>query len=218
MPIQENYELILQKLPAHVQLIAVSKTQPIDKILELYHLGHRDFGENKVQEMIEKYEKLPQDIRWHMIGHVQSNKIKFMAEFVHLIHGIDKVKRLNEVQKHAQNAGRIQDVLLQIHIAQEETKFGMNEQEARQVMELVKENPWPNVNIKGLMGMATFTENLEQIQKEFQYLNQIYSQLQKDFQQIQILSMGMSGDFEMAIEQGSNMIRVGSAIFGKRNY
>lgn len=216
MGLKENYEKIKQQLAENVKLVAVSKTKPIAAIKVLYDLGQRDFGENHVQEMVEKWEKLPKDIRWHMIGHVQSNKIKYMAEFVHLIHGIDKAKRLKEVQKQAANHGRVQDVLLQIHIADETTKFGMDKSEAREI--LSNSADYPNVRITGLMGMATFTDHMEQVRGEFSGLNALFEELKAEFDQIKILSMGMSSDFDIAVEEGSTLVRVGSAIFGERNY
>ena len=216
MGIEANYAKIKEAIPEHVTLVAVSKTKPVSAIQELYDLGHRDFGENRIQELTEKYEQLPKDIRWHMIGHVQDNKIKYIAEFVHLIHGIDKAKRLKEVQKQAAAANRSQQVLLQIHIAEEETKFGMEEAEALKVLQDLQQKPLPNVEIVGLMGMATFTEDMEQVRREFRQLNNFFKGLQQQFPQLKILSMGMSGEFETAIEEGSTMIRVGSAIFGDR--
>lgn len=218
MSIQERYRKIKESLPENVTLIAVSKTKPIEDIQALYDIGVRDFGENKIQEMCDKYEQLPKDIRWHMIGHVQSNKIKYMAEFVHLIHGIDKAKRLKEVNKRAKEADRVQEVLLQVKIADEDSKYGMELEEAREVLRLEIDKKYPHVKIVGLMGMATFTDDQDQVRKEFQDLHQLYQTLQKEYPQLQHLSMGMSGDYEIAIEEGSNMVRVGSAIFGARNY
>lgn len=218
MSIDLNYKNVLKEIPEHVTLVAVSKTKPVEDIQALYDLGQRDFGENKVQEMCEKAEVLPKDIRWHMIGHVQENKIKYMADFVYLIHGIDKAKRLKEVQKQAKKNNRIIEVLLQIHIAEEDTKFGMDIHEARQTLASGQVEAYPNVKIVGLMGMATFTNNKEQIKREFHQLNALFQELKNDFPQLQHLSMGMSGDFDIAIAEGSNMVRVGSAIFGARNY
>ena len=216
MNIAENYQKILKDIPENVTLVAVSKTKPVSAIQALYDCGHRDFGENKVQEMCDKAAVLPKDIRWHMIGHVQSNKIKYMADFVHLIHGIDKEKRIKEVQKQAQKANRVQEVLLQIHIAEEDTKFGMDLDEAKKVLESEKIKSFPNVKIVGLMGMATFTDDLNQIRKEFSKLNALFEELKSDFPELQHLSMGMSGDYQIAIEEGSSMVRIGSAIFGSR--
>ena len=216
MNIAENYQKILKDIPENVTLVAVSKTKPVSAIQALYDCGHRDFGENKVQEMCDKAAVLPKDIRWHMIGHVQSNKIKYMADFVHLIHGIDKEKRIKEVQKQAQKANRVQEVLLQIHIAEEDTKFGMDLDEAKKVLESEKIKSFPNVKIVGLMGMATFTDDLNQIRKEFSKLNALFEELKTDFSELLHLSMGMSGDYQIAIEEGSSMVRIGSAIFGSR--
>ncbi len=212
----ENLQYIKSEIPPDVTLIAVSKTKPVQDILTLYQAGQRDFGENKVQEMCDKYAELPKDIRWHMIGHVQDNKIKYMADFVHLIHGIDKEKRLKEVNKQAKKVGRIQEVLLQIHIAKEETKFGMSPEEAKMLLSNNPEEKYPNSKIVGLMGMATYTSNIQQIKQEFNSLHGLFKELQKDYPQIQTLSMGMSGDYSLSIEEGSNMVRVGSAIFGAR--
>lgn len=218
MNIEENYNRLKKQIPENVLLIAVSKTRTVEEIMVLYDLGHRDFGENKVQEMTDKAAVLPKDIRWHMIGHVQSNKIRQMADFVYLIHGIDKAKRLKEVQKRAKNADRIQDVLLQVKIADEETKFGMTLQEAREVLHADNIAKLDHVNIVGLMGMATFTDDMQQIRSEFQDLKKLFDELKSEFSQIQYLSMGMTADFQIAIEEGSNMLRIGSAIFGERNY
>ena len=218
MNIEENYLRIKKEIPEYVTLVVVSKTHPVEAIQKIYDLGHRDFGENKVQEMQEKAELLPKDIRWHMIGHVQTNKIRQMANFVHLIHGIDKAKRLKEVQKRAKNAGRVQDVLLQVKIADEDTKFGMTLQEAKEVLNAENVAKMQNVNIVGLMGMATFTDDMEQVREEFQALKKLYDELNAEFPQIQLLSMGMTADYQIALEEGSNMLRVGSAIFGARDY
>lgn len=218
MSIEENYLGIKKEIPEGITLVVVSKTHPVEAIQRIYDLGHRDFGENKVQEMVEKAELLPKDIRWHMIGHVQSNKIRQMANFVYLIHGIDKAKRLKEVQKRAKNASRVQDVLLQVKIANEDTKFGMTLQEAKEVLNAENVAKMQNVNIVGLMGMATFTEDREQVREEFQALKKLYDDLKTEFPQIQHLSMGMTADYQIALEEGSNMLRVGSAIFGARDY
>ncbi len=218
MSIEENYLGIKKEIPESVTLVVVSKTHPVEAIQRIYDLGHRDFGENKVQEMQEKAELLPKDIRWHMIGHVQTNKIRQMANFVHLIHGIDKAERLKEVQKRAKNAGRVQDVLLQVKIADEDTKFGMTLQEAKEVLNAENVAKMQNVNIVGLMGMATFTDDMEQVREEFQALKKFYDELNAEFPQIQLLSMGMTADYQIALEEGSNMLRVGSAIFGARDY
>lgn len=218
MSIEANYLQLKKEIPENIQLIAVSKTKPIEDIQKLYDLGHRDFGENKVQEMCSKAEALPKDIRWHMIGHIQSNKIKYMADFVHLIHGIDKAKRLKEVQKRAKNADRVQSVLLQVKIADEDSKFGMTLQQARDILQAENVAKLDHVNIVGLMGMATFTDDMNQVREEFQALKKLFDELAAEFPQIKHLSMGMTADYPIAIEEGSNMLRVGSAIFGERNY
>lgn len=219
MSIQDNLLQIKQSLPASVTLVAVSKTKPVADLMHAYNAGQRIFGENKIQEMVEKYEQMPKDIAWHMIGHVQTNKVKFMAPFVALIHGVDSLKLLEEINKQALKNNRIIDCLLQIHIAEEETKFGLNEAE---LIELLQSDTFKNLhNIKviGLMGMATFTENQSQIRKEFQHLKTIFDNNQQPTTnncQLTTLSMGMSGDYQLAIECGSNMVRIGSSIFGGR--
>lgn len=218
MSIKENYENICNSLQDKVLLVAVTKTRTIEEIKELYDLGHRDFGENRIQEMVEKAELLPDDIRWHMIGNVQENKIKHMADFVYLIHGVDKAKRLKEIQKQALLNNRIQKVLLQVKIADEDSKFGMEINEAKEIMNSKNLDKYKNVEVVGLMGMATFTDDMEQVQNEFKNLNNLYKTLKSEFPQLKTLSMGMSSDFKIAIKEGSNLIRVGSAIFGERNY
>jgi PLP dependent protein len=192
-------------------LIAVSKTKPIEDIKTLYNEGQRDFGENYVQELVEKHAALPKDIRWHFIGHLQSNKAKYITPFVHLIHGIDSEKLLNEVNKQAKKNNRIIDCLLQVYIAKEETKFGFDRYEIDSLLPF----NYSNICIKGLMGMASFSNNSEQIQQEFCYLKETYTHLQKS-EALNILSMGMSGDYEIAIANGSNMVRIGSLLFGER--
>ena len=216
MDIGKNISSLLEKLPATVELVAVSKTKSNDEILEAYNAGQRKFGENKIQEMTRKYEILPKDIQWHMIGHVQSNKVKYMAPYVSLIHGVDSIKLLKEINKQAQKNNRIIDCLLQIHIAKEESKYGLSVQESQQAIKIAKE--LPHLRIKGLMGMATFTEDQKQIEREFAGLKSLYDKYKEQKIPLKVLSMGMSGDFLIAIEQGSNMIRVGSKIFGPRNY
>ena len=218
MNITENLQQIKASIPEHVTLVAVSKTKPNAAILEAYQTGQRVFGENKVQELTEKYESLPKDIEWHMIGHLQSNKVKYIAPFVSLIHGVDSFKLLEEINKRAAQNERVINCLLQIHIAEEDTKFGFDDKE---VMELIKSEAFQqlkNIKIVGLMGMATFTDNEQQIRKEFRSLKNLFDKFQIYYLQFQILSMGMSGDYQIAIEEGSNMIRVGSSIFGERNY
>lgn len=217
MSIVENLKHIQSTLPQNVTLVAVSKTKPKEDIQTLYEAGHRVFGENKVQEMVDKYEQLPKDIQWHMIGHLQKNKVKYMASFVHLIHSVDSEDLLKEINKQATKHNRVISCLLQIHIAQEETKFGMDEQEAQSVLSSYK-TEFANVKIVGLMGMATFTEDENQIRKEFNYLKSLFDTLKSEHSELEILSMGMSGDYQMAIEEGSTMVRVGSSIFGERNY
>lgn len=216
MNIKENILYLLDQLPKEVKLVAVSKTKPNEAIFEAYKAGHRIFGENKVQEMISKYEVLPKDIQWHMIGHVQSNKVKYMAPFVTLIHGVDSLKLLKEINKQALKNNRVIDCLLQLHIASESTKFGLSKIEC--IEALIAAESLENVTIKGLMGMATFTDDNCQIEQEFNGLKELYDQLAKQYGEFEVLSMGMSGDYEIAIAKGSNMIRVGSKIFGERNY
>jgi pyridoxal phosphate enzyme (YggS family) len=199
-----------------VTLIAVSKTKPVEDILELYSLGQRDFGENYVQELVEKYEQLPKDIRWHFIGHLQSNKVKQIAPFISLIHSVDSEKLLKEINKEAKKNNRVIDCLLQVYIAKEETKFGLNDEELKELITRISDtnptNSFQHINIKGLMGMASFTDDKEEVRKEFQHLKSLFEK----YSQLQILSMGMSADYEMAIEEGSNMVRIGSLLFGKR--
>ena len=218
MNITKNLQQIKASIPEHVTLVAVSKTKPNEAISEAYQAGQRVFGENKVQELTEKYESLPKDIEWHMIGHLQSNKVKYIAPFVSLIHGVDSFKLLKEINKRAAQNERVINCLLQIHIAEEDTKFGFDEKE---VIELIKSEAFQdlkNIKIVGLMGMATFTDDENQIRKEFKSLKNLFDKLQISNHQFQILSMGMSGDYQIAIEEGSTMIRVGSSIFGERNY
>ena len=223
MSITKNLTEIKSQLPAHVTLVAVSKTKPVSDLMEAYTVGQRIFGENKIQEMTEKWEQMPKDIEWHMIGHVQSNKVKFMAEYVSLIHGVDSLKLLQEINKQAKKHNRVIDCLLQIHIAEEETKFGLDEEELNQVLKQVQndKSEFENIRIVGLMGMATFTENTTQIEKEFNHLKSIFDKLSKipftHNLKPNILSMGMSGDYQLAISCGSNMVRIGSSIFGTRN-
>lgn len=215
MKIAKNIIELKNSLPKTVTLIAVSKTKPQSDLIEAYEAGQRDFGENKIQEMSEKWEHLPKDIHWHMIGHVQTNKVKYMAPFVHLIHAVDSLKLLNEIQKQALKNKRTIGCLIQIRIAQEETKFGLPAEELSSLVEAAKQ--FPNVAIKGLMGMASFTSNQEQVRQEFKNLAEIFSAFKLVNPESTILSMGMSGDYQMAIEEGSTMIRVGSKIFGERN-
>jgi len=213
MSIKNNLLNIKSTLPENVTLVAVSKTKPIPDLMEAYDAGQRIFGENKIQEMAEKWEAMPKDIQWHMIGHVQTNKVKFMAPFVSLIHGVDSLKLLEEINKQAQKNNRIIDCLLQIHIAEEETKFGLNEKELNEILASATFLEMKNIRIVGLMGMATFTDNQSQIKKEFTHLKSIFDLL---ISQPKTLSMGMSGDYKLAIECGSTMVRIGSSIFGNR--
>jgi len=212
MGIRENLKRLKEDLPQQVELIAVSKTKPISDLLEAYDAGQRAFGENKIQEMVTKWEQMPKDIQWHMIGHVQSNKVKYMAPFVHTIHAVDSIKLLKEIQKQAAKNERIINCLIQIRIAKEETKFGLDASELDSLLSQGKE--MPNIVIKGLMGMATFTEDQSQIRSEFKTLSDLY----RKYSSFEVLSMGMSGDYDIAIEEGSTSIRVGSKIFGERNY
>jgi PLP dependent protein len=217
MSIKDNLLRIKSTIPNHVTLVAVSKTKPVSDLMEAYDAGQRIFGENKIQEMAEKWEAMPKDIQWHMIGHVQTNKVKFMAEFVSLIHGVDSLKLLEEINKQALKNNRVIDCLLQIHIAEEETKFGLNEEELNEILDSETFLKMKNIRIVGLMGMATFTDNQEQIKKEFMHLKLIFDKFTINNSQFTILSMGMSGDYQLAIECGSTMVRIGSSIFGGRN-
>jgi hypothetical protein len=216
MSITQNLLKIKSTLPENITLVAVSKTKPISDLMEAYDAGQRIFGENKIQEMAEKWEAMPKDIQWHMIGHVQTNKVKFMAEFVSLVHGVDSLKLLEEINKQAQKNNRIIDCLLQIHIAEEETKFGLNEEELNGIIASTAFEEMKNIRIVGLMGMATFTDNQDQIKKEFTHLKSIFDSFTIHNPQFTILSMGMSGDYQLAIECGSTMVRIGSSIFGGR--
>ena len=221
MSITKNLTEIKSQLPTHVTLVAVSKTKPVSDLMEAYNAGQRIFGENKIQEMTEKWEQMPKDIEWHMIGHVQTNKVKFMAEYVSLIHGVDSLKLLQEINKQAKKYNRVIDCLLQIHIAEEETKFGLDEEELNHILTYDDFKSLENIKIVGLMGMATFTENQNQIEKEFNHLKTIFDKVaaSKDaINRVSILSMGMSGDYQLAISCGSTMVRIGSSIFGNRNY
>jgi PLP dependent protein len=219
---KEAYLQIKAELDAkHVTLVAVSKTKPVEDILALYELGQRDFGENYVQELVDKEAQLPKDIRWHFIGHLQSNKVKYIAPFVHLIHGVDSEKLLKEINKQAAKLNRVIDVLLQIHIAKEETKFGLDEGELNLIISQFDDLVMNNINVCGLMGMASFSEDMELVRKEFQYLKSLFDKANAqssklDFQ-LTTLSMGMSSDYKIAIEEGSTMVRIGSLLFGARS-
>ncbi|HRG01040.1 MAG: YggS family pyridoxal phosphate-dependent enzyme [Bacteroidia bacterium] len=214
MSISDNIKHITSQLPEQVTLVAVSKTKPNEMLLEAYNAGQRDFGENYVQELVDKEAQLPKDIRWHFIGHLQSNKVKYIAPFVYLIHGVDSFSLLKEINKQGFKNNRIIDCLLQIYIAQEETKFGLDFNEASQILNSNEFKELKNITVKGFMAMASNTDDTEQIRKEFQSLKNFSTQ----YPDLKILSFGMSGDFQLAIQEGSTMIRVGSSIFGERNY
>jgi len=220
MSIKDNLLNIKASLPPHVTLVAVSKTKPVSDLMEAYEAGQRIFGENKVQEMVSKWEQMPRDIQWHMIGHVQTNKVKYMVPFVSLIHGVDSLKLLNEINRQGKRYRKVISCLLQMHIAKEETKFGMDERELEALLASEEFKQMENIKIVGLMGMATFTEDQNQIRKEFTHLKAIFDRLaaQPDTQNLKpaTLSMGMSGDYQLAIECGSTMVRIGSSIFGHR--
>lgn len=218
MTISENLKNFKKALPKDVTLVAVSKTKPVSDLMEAYHAGQRVFGENKIQEMEAKWQKMPEDIEWHMIGHVQRNKVKYMAPFVSLIHAVDSLKLLKEINKEALKNNRTIKCLLQIKIAEEESKFGMDEADAASLLASEAFKKLQNVKVVGLMGMATFTDDERQISEEFQKLKDVFEKFKIQDSRFKILSIGMSGDYKIAIEHGSNMVRVGSAIFGERNY
>lgn len=213
--ISQNLQQLKSEISDNVTLVAVSKTKPNEAVLEAYATGHRIFGENKVQEMTQKWEELPRDIQWHMIGHLQTNKVKYIAPYVSMIHSLDRVKLANEIDRQGGRYRRVIDCLIQIKIAKEEEKFGFEPNEALTFLEQLRTNPMPNINIRGVMGMATFTPDSEQIKHEFSLLKTFFDQ-NKSAHNLEILSMGMSGDYPLALELGSNMIRVGSSIFGSR--
>jgi len=231
MPVnKEAYLKIIAELaPKKVTLVAVSKIRPVSDIMELYNLGQRDFGENYVQELVDKAAQLPKDINWHFIGHLQSNKVKYIAPFVHLIHGVDSLNLLKEINKQAAKNGRIIDILLQVHIAEEETKFGLDEAEVNVLISKLADMQMPHVRIGGLMGMASFSEDMDKVRKEFKNLKRILEKLRlrtppfaeatwgKPDSELPTLSMGMSADYKIAIEEGSTMVRIGSILFGMRN-
>ena len=219
MSIKDNLLRIKSQLPENVILVAVSKTKPVSDLMEAYNAGQRIFGENKIQEMTEKWEQMPKDIQWHMIGHVQTNKVKYMAEYVSLIHGVDSLKLLQEINKQAAKHNRVIDCLLQMYIAEEETKFGLDEKELEDILHFVQNDKLQNIKVVGLMGMATFTDNQSQIKKEFLNLKSTFNKINSLSivnYQLSIISMGMSGDYNLAIECGSTMVRIGSSIFGNR--
>ena len=216
--IKKKIEEIKASVPKEVTLVAVSKTKPISDLQEAYDAGQRVFGENRIQEMVAKYEALPKDIQWHMIGHLQSNKVKYMAHFVALIHGVDSFKTLKEINKQAIKHNREIKCLLQARIAKEETKFGLSFDEIKTILNASEFQELKNISVVGLMGMATFTDNEAIIQEEFTSLQVLFQELKSEHPQMTTLSMGMSGDYKLAIKHGSTMIRVGSSIFGERNY
>ena len=218
MSISENIKKYKEELPENVKLVAISKTKPNEDLLEAYEAGQRIFGENKIQEMTDKWEELPKDIEWHMVGHVQRNKVKYMAPYVKLIHAVDSLKLLKEINKRAKQNDRTIDCLLQIKIAEEDSKFGIDRQEAREILESEAYDNMKNVNVIGLMGMATFTDDEDQVKQEFNRLKTIFDDFSKDFKDLEEISMGMSGDYKIAVECGSTMVRIGSSIFGARNY
>ncbi len=222
MSIAKNIDLVKASLPTQVQLIAVSKTKPIEMLIEAYSHGQRAFGENKVQELVGKFEKLPKDIEWHFIGHMQTNKVKYIAPFIHLIHGIDSFKLLKTINTEAKKIDRIIPCLLQFHIAEEETKFGFSLAEVEEMLESDEFKLLEHVKISGVMGMATYTDDENQIHKEFAslktYFNQLKSSYFKNSPEFKEISMGMSGDYRIAVEEGSTMVRIGSTIFGERSY
>ncbi len=217
MNIEAYKNLVKECKSKNVTLVAVSKTKLVSEILELYHHGQRDFGENYVQELLEKEKQLPKDIRWHFIGHLQSNKVKQIISVIHLIHGVDSFKLLKEINKQSEKINKITNCLLQVHIAQEETKFGLDEDELNEIIRQFGNSKMKNVNVTGLMGMASFINNENQIRKEFEYLKSLQAKLSTVNCQLSTLSMGMTADYKIAIEEGSTMIRVGSLIFGSRN-
>ena len=213
--ISQKLNAIKEKLSKDITLVAVSKTKPNEDILEAYDTGHRHFGENRTQDMTDKYEALPKDIKWHMIGHVQTNKVKYMAKYIHLIQAVDSLKLLKEINKRAKNEERVINCLLQLKIAEEDSKYGLEKQELLDILKSDKYKSYNNVKVVGLMGMATFTDDEEQIHREFAELEKLYYDL-KDENDFTTLSMGMSGDYQLALEHNTNMVRIGSKIFGER--
>lgn len=222
MDIIQNLNSIRESVPKNVALVAVSKTKPADIVSELHGVGQLDFGENKVQELVDKQEELPDTIRWHMIGHLQTNKVKYIAPFVYMVHGVDSLKLLRVINKEGRKNDRIISCLFQMHIAREDSKFGLDKNELEEILRSDEYQQMKHVSIRGMMGMATFTDDSEVVRKEFRNLKRIFEEIKKDYfdnkPDFTILSMGMSDDYLIAIEEGSNMIRVGSAIFGSRKY
>jgi len=220
--LKANYNKVLSDIPDNVTLVAISKTRTIEEIKNLYELGHRVMGESKAQELTPKYEKLPKDIKWHMVGHLQRNKVKYIAPFVEMIHSVDSLRLLNTINKEGEKNNRVINCLLQLHIAKEETKFGMSEEEITELLKSSDYKEMSNVSIKGLMGMATFTEDEEQVRKEFSELKQTFDKLKNSFfksnESFTEISMGMTNDYKIGIEEGSTLVRIGTAIFGERDY
>jgi len=217
MDISENIRKFQDELPEDVTLVAISKTKPVGDLMEAYGAGQRHFGENKIQEMTEKWEKLPKDIEWHMVGHVQRNKVKYMAPYVSLIHAVDSLKLLKEINKEADKNGHCINCLLQIKIAEEDSKFGISAEKAKEILDSEEFKKLDSVKVKGLMGMATFTYDEAQVKKEFEHLRSVFKEFKERYSNMEILSMGMSGDYKIAIDAGSNMVRIGSDIFGARD-
>jgi pyridoxal phosphate enzyme (YggS family) len=219
---KSSIKSFLATVPATVKVVAVSKTKPVDSILAVYNEGHKIFGENRVQELTTKYEQLPADIEWHLIGHLQSNKVKYVAKFVQLIHSVDSLKLLIAINQEAIKANRVIDVLLQVYIAKEETKFGLDTGELYDILSSTEFEILKNVRIRGLMGIATYTDKMDQVREEFRQLKNIFENCKlkyfSDKEYFSELSIGMSGDYKIAIEEGATIIRVGSLIFGERNY
>ena len=218
MDISENIKKYKDELPENVKLVAISKTKPNEDLMEAYNAGQRILGENKIQEMTDKWEELPKDIKWHMVGHVQRNKVKYMAPYVSLIHAVDSLKLLKEINKRARQNERTIDCLLQIKIAEEDSKFGIDAEEAKEILSSEAYSKMEHVNIIGLMGMATFTDDKDQVRSEFKYLKSVFNKFQEQYPDLKELSMGMSGDYQIAVDCGSTMVRIGSSIFGERNY
>lgn len=214
--VADNLRRLRSEIPAQVQLLAVSKRQPHERIQAAYDAGQRDFGENKVQELLDKVDTFPDDLRWHLIGHLQRNKVKFVVPFVHLIHSVDSLRLMNEIEKQAAKIPRIIPVLLQLRIAREESKFGLDQEAYEEVLTAYLQGHFPHIELKGLMGMATNTEDQAQIREEFKLLADAYQDLRERRPEVSVLSMGMSGDMQIAIEEGSNMVRVGTSVFGPR--
>ncbi len=217
MDIASNIADVTKEIGPAVTLVAVSKTQPIESLKQAYRAGQRDFGENKVQELLSKQSEMPDDVRWHMIGHLQTNKVRQIAPFVHLIHGVDSEKLLSEINHQGEKIPRVIPCLFQLHIATEKSKFGLDEQGLNELLHKISAGAFPFVRIRGLMGMASFLDDQTQVQLEFQYLKKLYDRFAGPFD-FDVLSMGMSGDFNLAVQCGSTMVRVGSRIFGNRNY